>query len=75
MPCKSLFAITLCLFALPALADVPVAQLPYTQLLGYQQRVDDLQDLKQLKANGMSRNARRSGTKSLVAKRGVRKAH
>ena len=49
MPCKSLFAITLCLFALPALADVPVAQLPYTQLLGYQQRVDDLQDLKQLK--------------------------
>ena len=33
------------------------------------------QILKQLKANGMSRNARRSGTKSLVAKRGVRKAH
>jgi len=49
MPRKSLFAIALCCLASSAFADAPVAQLPYTQLLGYQQRVDELQDLKQLK--------------------------
>lgn len=32
-------------------------------------------DLKKLKAGGASRIQRRSGTKSLVAKRGVHKIH
>ncbi|HEY1992079.1 MAG TPA: hypothetical protein VGH71_06415 [Gammaproteobacteria bacterium] len=49
MRCQFLCLLVFGLCVSGVAADAPLAQIPYSQLLDYQQRVDSLRDLKQLK--------------------------